>query len=539
MDPRLNIGIGKASSCTIHVRWPSGKISEKIISKINTTIEFKEDEAIESSVEMNSNVQYESIYLNSNALSYRHNENEYNDFNREALNYHMLSTLGPRTAQGDINGDKIEDLIIPGPKGEVTSVYFGSIEGNYTLHATNAFVSTKDAEQTVLDLFDADGDGDLDLYAGSGGVELTEYSDLLYDELYLNDGKGNFASSGQKLPSAENRISTGAVCHADVDADGDQDLFVGERVKIGKYGLPCSGYILINDGKGRFTNATDHLAIDLRNIGMISDAAFSDLNGDALPELIVVGEFMDVFIFENKKTKFVRNKSMNLDGWWNRIHLVDIDNDNDLDIVLGNHGLNSKFKVGTKMYHNDFDKNGFPETIFSERHADGKDYPCALRHNLVGRLPGLKKIFPDFKSYQNATINEVLPKEMLDQAIKKEVNELESILLVNEGKMNFSIRRLPIQAQFSPVYAINHIDLNKDGFQDIVLGGNLYRTQPEVGRYDASYGLMLLNDKKGNYVFEKNKSDLSIRGEIRDIKVIGRKMIIFRNNDESISLNLN
>ena len=376
-----------------------------------------------------------------------------------------------------------------------------------------------------------------------GRVELSEYSEYLYDHLFLNDGKGGFTSSGQLLPKAESKISTGVVVSADIDGDGYLDLFVGERVKIGQYGALCSGFILMNDGKGNFTDETASRCNELNNIGMITDAAFADLNGDGNKELIVIGEFMGVHIFQNKGGRFEKiQMSDDLKGWWNVMHFVDLDNDGDLDIVLGNLGLNSRFKADKdhpiKMYFHDFDDNGSPEGILCNVHENGKAYPYALRHNLMARLPSLKKKFPNFESFKNATMEDIFTQELLDQAILHTANELKSVVLINEGNFSFTKKELPVSAQYSPIYAIASADLNQDGYPDLLLGGNLYGVQPEAGRYDASYGHILINDGKGNFTDKSLDYGFSIKGEIRDIYIDENKVFVFRNNDSVLGLQL-
>ena len=481
----------------------------------------------------------------SSDLPYQHVENGYTDFNMERLNYHMMSTRGPIVGSGDLTGDGIPDLVVPGPKGMATKVLKGNDDGKFTeMPADTYFEMQKEAEHIKCHLFDADTDGDLDIYMASGGVELTEFSEYLYDEVLINDGKGMFTPTGQKLPGGDIKISTGAVVSSDIDKDGDLDLFVGERVKIGQYGALCSGFILVNDGKGKFTDETNNRCPMLKDIGMITDASFADMDMDGKEELIVVGEYMDVNIFVNKGGKFEKIKiNEPMSGWWNTLKTVDIDNDGDLDVVLGNHGLNSRFRADEKhpikMYYNDFDANGSAEGILTNVHEDGKTYPYALRHNLMARLPGLKKKYPNFESFQNATIEDIFTKEQLKASTTLKVNELRSVIFVNEGKFKFTKKILPESVQYAPVFAIAYTDINKDGFQDLIMGGNLYGVQPEMGRYDASYGSLLINDGKGNFTDRSIEYGFSVKGEIRDIYIEKNKIFVFRNNDSVKGFQIN
>jgi hypothetical protein len=297
---------------------------------------------------------------------------------------------------------------------------------------------------------------------------------------------------------------------------------------------------LLNDGKGNFKNESPKICPELNNIGMITDAKFNDFDQDGYDDLIVVGEFMDITIFKNNKSIFskIKNK-FDAFGMWNVIHTADVDNDSDLDIIVGNHGLNSRFRASkeysVQMYFDDFDQNGSPEAIWTKKHEDGYYYPYALRHNLVNRLPVLKKKYRDFESFKNATIDNIFTKEKINKSQKFILNELKTTLLINDGNMNFSIRQLPLSAQYSCMYAINTLDIDNDKDQDIIMGGNLYNVQPEMGRYDASYGHIFINDGNGHFLDLSMDKRISIKGEIRDIKIINENVIVFRNNSQLLS----
>jgi hypothetical protein len=546
MDRRLHIGLGQAKVIDIDVFWPSGKETHLKNILANQILNVEEGDAKSAQETLIVEEKNPLLTEESGILTYRHYENEYVDFNRERLNYHMMSTSGPGVSTGDLNGDQMVDLVIPGPKGQATKVYLQQAGGKFAEGPVQpAFEAVKEAEHIKSLLFDADQDGDLDVYLASGGVELSEYSDYLFDGLFLNDGKGVFQSSGQNLPADDTRISTGAVAAADVDMDGDIDLFVGERVKIGQYGAPCSGYILINDGKGRFTDMTQAWSPDLLQTGMITDAVFTDIDGNSWPDLVLVGEFMPVSIFVNEGAGFKRaDAGQDLLGWWNVVRPTDIDKDGDMDLVCGNHGLNSRFKASknapVKLFYADFDDNGSTEAIITQQLSDGKDYPFALRHNLMARLPGLKKKFPDFASFRNASMTEIFDPEILKTKCQVfSATEMRSLILMNQGNQNFEVSYLPLTVQFSPVFAIGTGDLNSDGYQDIVTGGNLYGVQPEMGRYDASYGQICINRGDGTLEDLSNEYGLSVKGEIRDIKILDDRMYIFRNNDGVVVYKIN
>lgn len=537
MDIRVNAGVGLASQVDIHVLWPDG--NESLYTNLSTNqmvILNIKDAHIETREKQS---EPKDIFRKMDAyVNFAHHENSFSDFNRERLIYHMRSAEGPVIGVGDMNEDGIEDIIVPGAKDFETQLLFGSPNG-FKAEKNYIFDNTKERENIKCVVFDANGDKHLDVYLTSGGVELSPFSEYLFDQLYIGDGRGHFQISEQKFPNSDDNISTGAVAVADIDQDGDQDLFIGERIKIGKFGAACSGYILTNDGRGNFTDQTTLVAPLLKNIGMITDASFSDLDGDGDEDLIIVGEFMSIEIFENQQGHFEPVKYTlhdQLKGWWNTIHVSDIDGDGDQDIIAGNLGLNSRFKASVqhpiRLFFNDFDLNGFPEGIMTYRKDDGRDYPYALRHSLIDQLKYLKKNFPDFESYKNADITQVFTAEQLKDAEVLEANHMSTTLLINNGAMNFEEVALPEQAQYSPIYAITTADIDRDGDQDILLGGNMSRVLPEAGAYDASHGIYLQNEGNNKFKFIPDGKGFFQSGEIRDLKIINRdKLIVALNND--------
>ena len=436
----------------------------------------------------------------------------------------MNSTSGPRMAKGDINNDGLEDLFICGAKDQAGVIYLQQAGGKFI--STNRRLLEADAasEDTDALFFDADGDHDADLYVCSGGNEFSPNSTALINRLYINDGHGKFSKSPQVLPSYIFE-STSCVRASDYDGDGDQDLFVGVRLVPFRYGIPCKGYLLNNDGKGHFTDVGAKAGPGLAQLGMITDASWIDYDRDGRPNLVITGEYMAIRMFHNengvlKETTDAAGLSRSK-GWWNRIQVADLNNDGYPDIIAGNHGLNSRFTASVRkpvtMHVGDFAGNGTIQQITSCFFGDSS-YPMHLRHDLVAILPALKKKYLKYESYKSQQVTDIFTSAQLTAATKLEAYTLESSVFLNNGKGGFEQKPLPVEAQFSPVYGISVLDINGDGNADLAIAGNLYQAKPEVGIYDASYGQVLLGDGKGNFrTVSSQQSGMFVRGAARDI----------------------
>ena len=535
VDPRPNFGLKTTDPVDVTITWPSGKVTKLTKVIVNQTLTLDESAAKEPVIE--APILEESLFKKASSISnYRHQENNFVDFNRDRLLHHMCSTEGPKMAMADINNDGKDDVFIGGSKGNLPVLLLGNHD-NFTISNTNSFDKNQNSEDGASLFFDADSDGDLDLYVCSGGVEFSQYATEFIDRLYFNDGSGNFTLSDQKLPNKASLNSTSTVVGSDIDNDGDIDLFVGERAIPLKYGMPGSGFLLRNDGLGNFEDVTQSVAKDLKEIGMVTDAIFVDLDNDGDEDLMVVGEFMGVELFLNEAGSFskISNNITGLKGWWNVIHKTDLDNDGDYDFILGNHGLNSRFKASVErpitLYSKDFDGNGFVDPILAFRAKDGKDYPYALRHNLIDQIKSLKKKFPNYDSFKNASIDVIFSPEELKDATKLEVTNLSSVIILNKGNFDFEVKKLPIEAQFSTIYAIASKDFDADGDTDIILGGNLYNVKPEIGRYDASNGVYLENMGKLKFKHRKDGAGYVVKGEVRDLLIHQKKVLVARNSD--------
>ena len=545
VDNRLNFGLGKTSKIdSVKVEWSDGK--QQVLKNVqpNTSITVKQTDAALSREKPKAIAPTLFTKATDNyGIDFTHKENDFVDFDRDKLIFNMLSTEGPRMSKGDVNGDGLEDFYVCGAKDQPGALYVQSANGRFQRSNTALWEKDKGSEDTDCIFFDADGDGDQDLFVCSGGNEFSVNSTELISRLYINDGKGNFSRSPQLLPSAQIFESASCVTAADYDGDGDQDLFVGVRLKPFMYGYPCKGYILQNDGRGQFKDVTAQTAPALQTAGMITDAKWFDYDKDGKADLVVTGEYMPIRIFHNQGGGKLEETTeaaglKNSEGWWTRLLVTDVDNDGYPDLVAGNHGLNTRFKCSVdkpvSMYVSDFDENGSVEQIITCYNGD-KAYPMALRHDLVGVLPYLKKKYLKYESYKEQTIEDIFKPEQLKKATKLEAREMRSSVLMNTKNGKFSMKPLPTEAQFTVLYGMTAGDYDGDGKLDLLVAGNLYQSKPETGISDAGYGLLLKGDGKGNFTgIKEQQSGVLVKGAVRNIlqvKAGGKQLTVFALNN--------
>ncbi len=546
VDYKLVFGLGTITDLdSIHVIWPGNNITRLYGTTANQVLTLKEEEAEPwIPVKPKSSPTLFAAYQDS-TVHFAHRENAYVDFDKDRLLYHMNSTEGPCLCKGDVNNDGQDDFYVGGAHGQPGRLYVQSDQAVFYSDSTQ-FSTHRQNEDLDCVFFDANGDGYQDLYVTSGGSEFSSISVWLNDHLYFGDGAGNFQPSTQKLPH-KGFESTSVVVPFDYDSDGDLDLFVGGRSVPFYYGVPCDSYLLENDGKGSYKVSE---AAALAQLGMVTDATASDLNDDGQQELIVVGKWMPVkvFSFVNGSINDISTRwgLEDTQGWYHTVQSADLNGDGRIDLLLGNHGLNTRFHASpsepVQLMVNDFDNNGTFEQVIS-MYIDGKPYPFVQLKELAGQLPAAAQRYSSFNDYKYDHTELLFPSEVVQKGSLSKAVNLASGVYFNSGNA-FEFKPLPTRAQISPIYAFHVEDFNHDGTMDIFLGGNFSQSKPEVGSYRASYGALLEGDAQGSFQFvPSKKSGLKLSGDIRNFTTIdvGSKkiMVIARNNNDLLLTEIN
>ena len=543
----IHIGLGNILEIdTVKIIWPDSAetVQELYHVKANQQITLHQDQA---SPKNNKVFAQQTLFTNADrvaGINFVHTENLFNDFAIQPLIPHGVSTEGPKLAVGDVNEDGLDDFYVCGAAGQPGSLFIQSSTGSFK--ASNLALMAADSlcEDVNAVFFDADNDDDLDLFVVSGGNQWEGNTPRLYDRLYLNDGHGSFRKSGN-LPLYFGNKSVAVP--ADMDHDGDMDLFIGGRVVAGEYGKTPLSYLLINDGKGKFSIQTRNICLELERIGMVTDAVWTDIDKDGWMDLIVVGEWMPVTVFLNEKGRLKNSTSKlgldELTGLWTCLKLADLNGDGHEDLLLGNWGENSKLHASKiyplVMYEGDIDNNSYVEQILATE-KNGRYYTFLGMDELQRSLPGvIRKKYPDYKSFAGQTVEEIFG-NILTRTHKLTAATLSTMAMVyNKGK--YEPIQLPEEMQWTPIFSWLTGDFNKDGFCDILAGGNFKNVQPYEGSYDAGYGTMLRGDGNLGFTFIKmSQSGINIKGEIRDIKRInspgGKELFLIALNNKRICL---
>ncbi len=544
VSPNLHFGLGDLKNVKeAKITWPDGKVQILRDLEANkfVTVQYK-DARITNNLKAPEILTFNS-FTDTLAI-YKHKENIYDDFKYEILLPHKTSQFGPSIAVGDLNEDGLDDFYVGAATKYPAGLFFQNLDGSFTQQKTKILITDRLHEDTGALIFDADGDGDNDLYIVSGGNEFKPNSKLFQDRLYINTGKGNFIKSKRALP--EIPISGSRVTAVDFDKDGDLDLFVAGRLLPANYPYPVNSYLLENvskTGRPQF-RVQEQSAKLFTKLGLVTTSLWVDYNNDGWEDLFVSGEWMPLTVFKNEKGRF-KNVTNDLGlsdtvGWWFSLSSGDFDKDGDLDIICGNLGLNYKYKANKEetfdIYLNDFDGNNINDIVLSYYNG-GKKYPVRGRQCSAQQMPNIKKKYETYNEFSTATLTDVYDEGKLESAVHYQVKSFASIYLENLGD-NFKQHILPNQVQLSPLNQILVNDFDSDGNLDAVVAGNLFASEVETPRADAGYGMFLKGDGKGNLKpIESRESGLFTNGDVKDlaqIKVKNMNYIISVKNSDFI-----
>ena len=535
----VHFGINKSKAIdSILIEWPDQTLQKIINPKINKTHKvYKEGIIINSKSNINDDKRFNE---DKSILNYTHRENYFNDYEKQVLLPHKLSQLGPAIAKGDINGDGLEDLFVGGASGQEASVYIQN-ENSFEKIDNDIWTKHKALEDIDALFFDSDNDGDLDLYVVSGGNEFMPNSSTYLDRLYINDGNGNFTFRRELLPS---NFESGSVVKAfDFDNDGDLDLFVGSRMKPWNYPEPASSYLLVNEN-GKFSNYNTDQFTDL---GLVTDAEWFDYDNDGDSDIVVVGEWMPITVFKNQDGNFIKeeintNLGCSSTGWWYSIEVGDLNNDKLPDLIVGNLGLNYKYKASVdepfEVFYDDFDENGTKDIVLAYYNY-GIQFPLRGFSCSSQQVPDLKDKFEKYDIFASLDVQEVYGEENLENALRLSVNTFESAALINNESF-FDFKPLPNYAQFSSVNDIIIKDFDNDQINDLLIVGNMYHAEIETARNDAGNGLFLKGVGDGSFKeVSVSESGFFAPGDSKKIITLNlgnNDIILVANNNDRIQI---
>ena len=549
VEPVMTIGLGKEQLVkSLQVIWPSKKMSLLNDVQANQQLVLSEEEATEN-YEYQAEIKpgfFTEITEGSN-LDFRHQENDYVDFNYESLIPYQLSKTGGKAIVGDVNNDGNDDVYFAGAKGQSSMLFLGEDDGTFKAYnAGQPWTSDEDVVHEDYDalFFDADGDSDLDLYVISGGNEEFNGDPYFQDRLYVNDGKGNFKKAVDALPDL--KFSGGVVKAADYDKDGDLDLFVGGRLSAGNYPMTPKSTLLRNDSTQDEVKFSPVRNFDLEQVGMVTDAVWEDIDGDSWPDLILVGEWMPVSIFKNTdgtlKNTTQEAGLADSSGWWFSLTAGDFDHDGDIDFIAGNLGENTQFKASAsepmRYYIQDIDNNGRIDPILTY-YINGVSYPLPSRDELLGQVSALKKQYGSYENYAKVNTDEFLKSNNIEPRFTLEIKTLQSAFIENNGDGTFSLKPLPEQVQNSAIQDFVYDDFDGDGSSEVLAAGNLFPFRVSIGPLDASFGSMLKFENNGFKLLPET-DNLWLTGDIKSLHVLnfksGKKELLVTRNDDRASL---
>jgi len=531
VSPVLHVGLGHFGRVdSLNIQWLGGKQEWLKNVQANQLLTLKEENASPISV---SSPKIPTLFTaTTSPIDNPLPVNTINDFKRQPLLVNPLSFAGPTMTTADVNGDGMEDIYVGNPAGSAGQLFIQRSNGAFTTANIPDFERDKGSEDTGAVFFDANGDGYLDLYVASGGYgNFLPEDPRLQDRLYINDGRGNFQKAPDRLPIMLTSSATVAV--DDINGDGHADLFVGSRVIPGRYPEIPASYILINDGKGTFSDQTASLAPDLRHIGLVTDVAWVDLNEDGKNELVVVGEWIPISVWNNENGQLSNVTDQYFDrpytGWWNTLLVEDLNSDGKPDLLVGNQGLNNQARASVEapaeMFYKDFDGNGSMDPILTF-YIQGKSYPYVTRDELLDQIAMMRTRFNNYESYADAGINDIFSTKELENVGRMEANHLSTAYFEMGADGKFREKPLPLEVQSSPVFAIAAVDVDGDGHKDLILAGNIEKARLRFGKYDANYGILLKGDGQGNFSYVPQwQSGLRLKGDVRSILPLSNKLL--------------
>jgi hypothetical protein len=544
MEIPIHIGLEKTTIDSMFLVWPDNTFQSIQLAKDTASVIlsyrknlplFDYQRITSSSKNVTSPV---TDITASVGLDFQHIENSFQEFDREPLIPHMLSTEGPAIAIADANADGLDDVFIGSSKGHKSAVFLQSASGTFTKCPTPVIDNDSTFEDTDAAWADVNNDGNIDLIVASGGNEYYGREKYLTPRVYLNNGKAQFVTLNNAF--SQLYLTASSIAPYDFNGDGYTDLFIGGRTVPWNYGQIPRSYLLLNDKTGKFKDVTALYAKDLQNVGFVTQGSWIDLDNDGDKDLILSLEWNGITAFINTKGTFVKTSLANKKGWWNFVTPVDIDNDGDLDLIAGNLGLNSRLKASAeqnvKMYFNDFDGNGKKEQVVTY-YLNNKEIVFANKAELEKQMPFLKKKFLYAKDFASATLSEVFTAEKLDNSLIATADYFSNAILLNKGNWQFELQALPWEAQLTTYRDAVVVNANGDNLPDVMLVGNYYENNIEMGRYDADYGTLLINKGNGTLACE-SLNGLKITGQSRHVKRIkianDEAFVIARNNEKTV-----